>query len=248
MVGETPVELVRRLRMERAAWRVVHTDAAITDIAFGGGFETHEAFTRAFRTCYAKSPSAFRTMKGARIELSASCGVHYDPSGRGADFTPRDSGGKSMHVDIIQKPALRVATVRHIGPYMQINQAFEQLGKIIDRAGLVPRERGAMVAIYHDDPESTPADQLRSDAGVVVPEQVTLPAPLGEQRLPGGSYACTVHIGPYERLGDTWQRLLGEWIPAHGKRVDGLSYERYLNVPGEVPNDALRTEICVPVA
>lgn len=247
MVGETPLELVRRLRLERAAWRLVHTSAPITDIAFGAGFETHEAFTRAFRGAYAKSPSGFRTMSSARIELSASCGVHFDPSGGAMPFTARDSGGKTMHVDIVQKPALRVASIRHIGPYMQINQAFEQLGAIAERERLLQNENAAMVAIYHDDPESTPQDRLRSDAGVVVPEGVALPSPLVEQRLPAGAYACTVHVGPYERLGDTWQRLLGEWIPAHGQRVNGLSYERYLNMPGTVPKEQLRTEICVPV-
>jgi AraC family transcriptional regulator len=248
MVGETPLELVRRVRLERAAWRLVHTDATVADIAFGAGFETHEAFARAFRASYAKSPSAFRTMKNARVELSASNGVHYDPSGRGGAFTPRDSGGRSMKVEIVQKPALRVASIRHVGPYMQINQAFEKLGQIAGRSGLLGGEPAAMVAIYHDDPESTPPDQLRSDAGLVVPESASLPAPLTEQHLPAGPYACTVHVGPYERLGDSWQRLLGEWVPAHGKRVDGLSYERYLNMPGEVPKEELRTEICVPVS
>lgn len=152
-----------------------------------------------------------------------------------------------MDVDIVQKPALRVASLRHIGPYMQINQAFEQLGKIAERAGLLRNENAAMVVIYHDDPESTPPDELRSDAGVIVPDGITLPAPLTEQRLPAGAYACTVHVGPYERLGDTWRRLMGEWIPAHGRRVDGPSYERYLNMPGSVPTAELRTEICVPV-
>src|SRR5690349_1587265 len=117
MFGEAPPELVRRLRLERAAWRLVHTGASVTDIAFGAGFETHEAFTRAFRSCYAKSPSAFRMMKNARIELSAPCGVHYDAAGLSTPFIPRDSGGRSMQVDIVENPALRVATVRHIGPY-----------------------------------------------------------------------------------------------------------------------------------
>src|SRR5262249_2123895 len=49
MVGETALELTRRLRMERAAWSLVHTERAVTQIAFDAGYETHEAFTRAFR-------------------------------------------------------------------------------------------------------------------------------------------------------------------------------------------------------
>jgi AraC family transcriptional regulator len=105
----------------------------------------------------------------------------------------------------------------------------------------------ALAVQIHSTRESTPPDQLRTDAGVVVPDGIELPAPLTEQRLPAAAYACTVHVGPYERLGDTWHRLMGEWIPSHGRRVDGLGYERYLNMPGSVPREELRTEICVPV-
>src|SRR6266542_210510 len=57
MTGETPLELIRRLRMERAAARLIESDGAITEIAFDAGYETHEAFTRAFRECFSTSPS-----------------------------------------------------------------------------------------------------------------------------------------------------------------------------------------------
>lgn len=30
--------------------------------------------------------------------------------------------------------------------------------------------RGAMIALYHDDPGTVPPDQLRADAAMVVPE------------------------------------------------------------------------------
>ena len=54
MVGETPLELVRRLRMERAARQVLANDRPITQIAFDAGYETHESFTRAFRVFIAR--------------------------------------------------------------------------------------------------------------------------------------------------------------------------------------------------
>ena len=55
-----------------------------------------------------------------------------------------------------------------------------------------------MIAIYHDDPETTPQDQLRSDAALVVPEGVTLPEGLAEQHIAGGRYARTLYVGPYD--------------------------------------------------
>src|SRR5262249_51843905 len=155
--GETPMEMVRRLRLERAAWRLAHTDRPVTEIAFDAGYEAHEAFTRAFRTHYDSSPSGFRGRKHPRAELTAPCGVHYSPQGFVPPFIPRDSGGQHMNVEITRMPELRLGTVRHVGPYNQIPLAFERLGRIVGPAATALRQHGsAMIAIYHDDPESVP--------------------------------------------------------------------------------------------
>lgn len=249
MVGETPMELVRRLRLERAAWRLLHTDRPVTAIAYDAGYETHEAFTRAFRDCYAKPPSEFRLRKSARIELAAPCGVHFSQDARIPQFIPRDSGGRTMQVSITSQPELRVGTVRHIGPYMQINEAFARLGELAQPARLFEQPGAMMVALFHDDPDSVPADRLRSDAAVVVARGTPLPEGLTEQRIPAGEYASTTHVGPYEQLGDAWARFMGEWLPASGRRMaDGPSYEIYHNTPMDTPRETLRTEIRIPLA
>jgi AraC family transcriptional regulator len=105
----------------------------------------------------------------------------------------------------------------------------------------------AMIAIYHDDPDTTPRDQLRSDAGLVVPDQAQLPEGIDEQRIPAGRYARTVHVGPYEQLGDTWARFMGEWLPASGFRIDGASYEIYRNDPTKVPKPELVTDLYLSI-
>jgi AraC family transcriptional regulator len=248
MVGETPLELARRLRLERAAWRLRDQRRAVTEIAFDAGYETHEAFTRAFRAAYSTSPRGFRLRTYPRTEIAAACGVHFSDDGVIPAFVPRDSGGTTMEVEIKDMPELRVGAVRHIGPYNQIPKAFERLGAIAGPSGLL-RQASDMIAIYHDDPESTPQDQLRSDAAVVVAEGIGLPEGLVEQHIAGGRYARTVHVGPYEQLGDVWARFLGEWIPASGNRIgDGVSYEIYTNTPEQVPKKELRTELYVPLA
>lgn len=154
-----------------------------------------------------------------------------------------------MDVEITAMPEQRVGAVRHIGPYNQISEAFGRLGEIAGKAGLFANPGASMIALYHDDPESTPPDKLRSDAALTVSDDAALPPDLREQRLPAGRYAKTLHVGGYETLGDTWARFLGEWLPSSGERLaDGPSYERYLNNPMNTPKDQLRTEICVPIA
>jgi AraC family transcriptional regulator len=248
MVGETPLELLRRLRLERAAWQLATTDRAVVEIAFDAGFETHEAFSRAFRDSYGSSPSGYRGRRTRRIDLAASSGVHYSPAGAAPAFTPRDSGGNAMLVDVVTQPTLRVAAVPHRGPYSQISEAFGRLGAIAGPAGWFALPGPAMVAIYHDDPESVAPDDLRSDAGLVVPGEIDLPQTVVERTLPAGRYARTEHAGPYDRLGDTWARFMGEWLPASGHRIRaGVSYECYKNTPMETPPDALRTDLYVPI-
>ena len=153
-----------------------------------------------------------------------------------------------MNVEIEQLPERRVATVRHVGPYSRISEAFGRLGELAGRAGLF-QSRPEMLAIYHDDPETTPESELSSDAGVVVSDGVKLPEGLAEQRLPAGRYARTLHVGPYEELGDAWARFMGQWLPSSGERMGSSNtFEIYLNTPQDVPKKELRTELYLPLA
>lgn len=155
-----------------------------------------------------------------------------------------------MQVEIKQLPELRVAAVRHVGAYDTIPRSFAELGAIAGAAGLFQQPGAAMVALYHDDPASTPADRLTSDAGIIVPAAISLPKGLTEQRIPAGAYACTTFVGPYEKLGTVWERFKGEGLRASGRRMraGAPSYELYLNDPSNTPKEALRTELRIPVS
>src|SRR5438876_564500 len=77
------------------------------------------------------------------------------------------TGGIPMDVTIETLPARRLATVRHFGPYPQIAEAFHRLGRIAAERGLYAHVDPPMLALYHDDPETTPPAELRSDAALV---------------------------------------------------------------------------------
>lgn len=146
-----------------------------------------------------------------------------------------------MDVTITTQPELRVAGIRHIGPYHEIGGEFARLGSI---AG-TPPAGAQMIAIFHDDPETTPADRLRSDAAMTLPAGVRAANGLIEQRLRAGRYASYVHRGSYAELPGAWARLRKEWLPAHGHRAASPSYEIYLNNPMTTPKTELLTEIFV---
>jgi AraC family transcriptional regulator len=48
MLGELLASHIRRLRLERAAWRLKLSSLPVVQITLEAGFDSHEAFTRAF--------------------------------------------------------------------------------------------------------------------------------------------------------------------------------------------------------
>ncbi len=248
MVGETPLELLRRLRLERAAHQLRHDATTVTAVAFNAGYETHEAFTRAFRAAFGAAPSVFRRNTRAHPMLAASSGLHYDPRGTATDFNPSDTGGLTMQIDRETLPPLRLATITHVGPYNQIGGAFEQLSAIAGRAGLFAYPGAMMIATYTEDPDGKPAEELVSSAGITLPEGVPMPEGLAELRVPGGAYARYIHLGAYDMLGDVWARFLGEALPATGFVLKpGLSLEIYRSDMRTTPPAQWRTDLLVPV-
>jgi AraC family transcriptional regulator len=143
-------------------------------------------------------------------------------------------------------PELRLAAIRLVGPYQQIGRAFAALHGIITAARLPHRE---LIAVFYDDATVTPAAALRSDAAVIVDEDVALPAGVEERRIPAGRYATVEHAGSYERLAAAWSRFLLEELPrsGHAPRA-GVHFEIYRNTPMQVPAAELRTALYAPIA
>jgi AraC family transcriptional regulator len=152
-------------------------------------------------------------------------------------------------IEIKECEPMRLAAIRHVGPYMEIGKAFERLGAYAGRHGLFgPWTR--MVGLYLDDPTETPDADLRADAGMTLPEGHE-PAEAEGVRLvhvDGGPYACAVHEGHYSGLGQTYGAIMA-WMGEHDRTMAPKPcVEVYLNSPQDTRPDDLRTEVRVPVA
>jgi effector-binding domain-containing protein len=73
------------------------------------------------------------------------------------------------------------------------------------------------------------------------------PGDVGQTELPGGPAAVTTHVGGYEGLSATYDRLAA-WIGAEGRAAAGGPWESYRDNPATVPADRLCTDICWPLA
>ncbi|MDP1827530.1 MAG: GyrI-like domain-containing protein [Archangium sp.] len=63
--------------------------------------------------------------------------------------------------------------------------------------------------------------------------------------LPGGTWAATLHVGPYDQVGPAWDALQ-QFIAASGRKARGVGYEFYFDPP-ETPPEKIRTRIMFPL-
>jgi effector-binding domain-containing protein len=69
------------------------------------------------------------------------------------------------------------------------------------------------------------------------------PGEVGSSELPAGEVATIVHRGPYDTLGESYQRL-ETWVSEQGRSLDSGPWESYVDDPTEVDASEVRTEIC----
>jgi AraC family transcriptional regulator len=249
MVGESPGEFLRRLRLERAAYQLQHGER-VTEAALDAGYDSPEAFARAFRLVFGCAPSAFGEQCTGH-HLPTPNGLHYNPDGTVPRFVPQNTlnalnafGENNMTVNIHENiPAQRVIALRHTGSYNNIGAAFGQL------AARGFEVLGA-VGIYYDDPETTPEAELRSDACAIAPENFTpSDSDLRVVTVAGGRYAVYTYLGDYSGISAAWGKLMGGWVPTSGQTMDFSRpcFEVYVNDCDKVPVEEVRTDLYQPI-
>ncbi|WP_028588131.1 AraC family transcriptional regulator [Desulfocurvus vexinensis] len=234
MVGESLGAHLRRLRLQRAGHRLQFTALPVTRVALDAGYESLEAFSRAFRAQFGMAPSRWR--EAARAGATATPGT-----------AARHKGEPTMDVNVKTLPETTVAYVRHTGPYMGCGAAWERLCAWAGPRGLLgPQAR--FLGLSHDDPESTPPERVRYDACIAVAPQTRPEGDVGVKTVGGGQYAVVLHQGPYETMHATYAHVCGVWGPGSGREFSPQpSVEIYLRDPAITPPQELLTEIWVPL-
>lgn len=247
MLGETIMDHLRRIRLERAYVQLTQSQASVTDIGFDAGYDSLEAFSRVFRKTFGLSPSQCREHgRHCRFQPSPS-GVHYG-AGELVEFLFDETGAAVMNVRISTLPDQKIIMVRQTGPYaVSAERAWKILcGWAAPRGLFGPNTK--FVGIGHDDPSVTAPEDIRYDAAITVDADIAVEPPVAAETLPGGDYAIIVHKGAYEKLEDTYKAIMGQWLPQSGREFRGTpTYEVYRNNPTTTPPDELLTDVHIPL-
>jgi AraC family transcriptional regulator len=265
-VGETFGDYLRRRRMEAAAWRLAaHPEVPVLEVALWVGFGSGEAFARAFKNHFGCTPTAWRAGRAERWAREYEAvrlrrqernldQVDSNPDQAYADGRRHNGGSSSlpeeppMQVDIVEFPSVKVAYMRHIGPYgPQIGQFWrEAFGPWMQATGLFGEP---CYGIGLDDPCLTSPDKCRYDACVEVPADFAADGRINVATLPGGRYAVTKFRGNPQTIGDTWMRMFRDWLPKSGFQCDARPCFEYYprNWTANAMPDNFSCDICVPI-
>jgi len=231
LTGESCAQIVRRVRMHRAAFWLVQTDWTLSKIARKVGYTNTQSFTRAFREVFNDTPLAIRAAQAQHvITLKTKTG---DPD--------------MYDMKIETAPKRRLAAMEHIGAYDSVAKSYEKVASVFTSNNLWPHAKG-MVGIYYDDPSTVPEAELRSHAAVELASDLAVPDTLEEVFIEGGTSAVLTLKGAYTGLQEAYTWLYGQWLPESGRiPADQPSYEVYLNSPLDTAPADLLTQIYVPL-
>lgn len=234
-IGMSLQQYIRWLRLKRAAHQlIVEKDKPLIEIAINAGFESHEAFTRAFKKISGVNPSTFRSLKNWSMWENT-------------PYCLPDKGEIKMNIEIKEKKARRLAVVEHRGSPDLLANSVNQLISWAEsqNMNLKPRN-GEAFGFAYDDPKTTKPDQFKFDLGITIPESLKLDGKVVEKKLPKGRYAIALHKGSRENIDTTIYGLYRDWLPNTKEELaDFPCIFCYQNFDHEVAETELLTEVWI---
>lgn len=220
VTGEAPKEYLRRLRLERAVYRLKVSPDSVLQIALEAGFATHETFTRAFARQFGIKPSEFRGV----LREYRECVDDWMGSCTFAGFT--ESTPLTLRFDLQKEPvtvertpARHLIFVRHAGyETLLAGRDFflglwDELFAYAD-ANDLDYSPELLVGITHDDPYVTDERSIRFDACLPVCGPIKTTYPIGYRYQQPGLCVARRHVGELEEIAKTFAYIGVEWLPS----------------------------------
>lgn len=218
LTHETLKTYIRSRRLAGALYRLLETDTRIIEIALAAGFESQEAFTRAFQKAFRMTPHQYRRLGQKHRFL------------RKAQFTPDYLA--ALNENMTMAPELRPLEAK-----LLVGMSTEYFGTGSEKNNLASKIP-ALWAEFLPHLEGIPArivgecfgviaqtldeDRLTYTAAAPV-DASSAPLPPGMRRmeLEPAEYAIFEHRGPVSQLDHTVSYAYSTWLLASGRDHSG---------------------------
>jgi AraC family transcriptional regulator len=244
LLGESVTQYIRKRRLARAAERLRSSTDAIMELAVDSGFDSQEAFTRAFKRMYGTTPGQYRQTGGSTtyvrkeattlnmvIHMTNTIGLNANIVERGEDLAVGMGGAFSE------------------GSFEQIKELWQ---KFLQRTHEIQQQKaGYALGVCmpaHPDIFKSPEQQFVYVAAMPVITADNLPEGMVSCRIPAGRYAMFTHKGPLKSLPLTVKYIWGTWLPgSEYQYAEGQPDFEYYDERFDGGREAGEIEIYVPI-
>lgn len=240
--GLPVISLARLLRLKRAAFQLAYrSDKKIVDIAFANGYDSHEAFSRAFKKHFGQAPFDFRKQPDWTPWQS-----NYEPV-----ITLRTkimNATPDFDVALVDFPETSLAVFEHRGAPNMLGSSIQKFIAWRKESRLPPSKNRTFNLVY-DDPAMTEPDTYRFDLCCSIDFDLE-PNHYGviNKTIPAGKCAVVRHIGSDDTIGVIVNFLYSSWLSesCFELRDFPMFFERVSFFP-EVSENEMITDIFLPI-
>lgn len=218
LVGESPKQLIKRLRLEAAAHIIVLSpEKSMLEIALKMGFNSLEAFSRAFKDYYSVSPDTFRKQDEAeKFRITKTANLQRitlnDPAVL-LDKYMNDTDDNNYDIQIVSRPKMRFIYMRtSLESPVKITENYEKVQKwALVRNYANPDSQ--IFGVIKDYPLFTALDKCRYLACISLDSNVSIDKSYRFEEIPGSVYASLNVKGGISELMKATSYFSHHWLP-----------------------------------
>ncbi len=209
--GYSVSEYTRMRRFLSALGYLRSSGLRLLEISVECGFESQESFTRAFKKQFNVTPGKMRK-DSELIERHLDClKCIIDAAAHG-----KITGGGTMKPEIIFKEEFYVVGLRYFGNNQngEIPELWDEFNKRYDE--IENKVSGGCIGLCEHvenfDPDSSKFEYV---CCCEVSKTTAIPDGMVLRKVPAQKFARFVHKGPVDSLGETYDKIFGEYLPGH---------------------------------
>ncbi len=249
LTGETPYEVLLRLRLEKAIFLLKYRkELKISQVGYESGFSSAENFSRQFKAKFGVSPSNYR--REGKIENSRI----YQDSHRNDAYLGIDKNEQSeviTHEVYIEKiPEISIAYTK--GVYGEdgsgLVEKYLELIAWAEKNKVKYQGELTRFGMSIDIPEITPASKFRYDFALTIDSVFSETDEVSFGVIPAFDHATLHVMGDLAAVAQAWDYLYIEWLPHSSYLpVHYPAIEEFIQGPEEIGWERFNIKCRIPV-